>query len=187
MPPVALLHLVVVVPPITIVVPPVAVVVPPLPLMCRLSPCCPSPIAVAVPPVAVIVPPVAVVVPRRHAAHHLLCSLAANQRSWTKPRHSGVAHDVYMEQVPLDMRNGGRWCEYNDINDHDFVMSEIPWFCTVVDGSTLPNGSFVYIKSYVKPFLIAKTHPTPTNTPQQPFVTSTMVENIEYDIGAQAN
>ena len=92
-----------------------------------------------------------------------------------------------MELVPLDMRNGGRWCEYNDINDHDFVMSEIPWFCTVVDGSTLPNGSFVYIKSYVKPFLIAKTHPTPTNTPQQPFVTSTTVKNIEYDIGAPAN
>ena len=35
------------------------------------------------------------------------------------------------------------------------------------------------IKSYVKPFLVAKAHPT--NTPQQPFVTSTMVENIEYD------
>ena len=41
------------------------------------------------------------------------------------------------------------------------------------------------IKSYVKPYLVAKTHPT--NTPQQPFVTSTMVENIEYDIGAIAN
>ncbi len=41
------------------------------------------------------------------------------------------------------------------------------------------------IKSYVKPFLVAKTHPT--NTPQQPLWTSTMVENIEYDIGAQAN
>jgi hypothetical protein len=46
---------------------------------------------------------------------------------------------------------------------------------------------YLNIKSYVKPFLVAKTHPT--NTPQQPFVfvTSTMVKNIEYDIGAQAN
>ena len=31
-------------------------------------------------------------------------------------------------------------------------------------------------KSYVKPFLIAKTHPT--NNPQLPYVLSTMVENI---------
>jgi hypothetical protein len=30
-------------------------------------------------------------------------------------------------------------------------------------------------------------HPTNTPNSQQPFVTSTMVENIEYDIGAIAN
>jgi hypothetical protein len=52
-------------------------------LSCRLSPCCPLP-----------VPPVAVVVPRRRAARRLLCSLAANRRNWTLPRHSGIAHDV---------------------------------------------------------------------------------------------
>jgi hypothetical protein len=72
-----------------------------------------------------------------------LCSFAANWRNWTKPRHSGVAHDVYMEQVPLDMQNRGQQCEYNDINDNDVVMSVIPWLCTVVDGSTLPHGSLI--------------------------------------------
>jgi hypothetical protein len=48
-----------------------------------------------------------------------------------------------MERVPLDMQNGGRRCEYNDINDHDVVMSEIPWLCAVVDGSTSPYGSLI--------------------------------------------
>ena len=43
------------------------------------------------------------------------------------------------------------------------------------------------MKSYVKPLLVAKKHPTNTPNSQQPFVTSTMVENIEYDIGAIAN
>ena len=64
-------------------------------------------VAVMVPPVAVVMPPVAVVVPRSRAARCLLCSLAANRRKWTLPRHSGVAHDVYMERVPLDVPNGG--------------------------------------------------------------------------------
>jgi hypothetical protein len=50
-----------------------------------------------------------------------------------------------MEQVPLDVPNGGRRCEYNDINDHDVDMSEIPWLCAVVDGSTLPYGSLLLI------------------------------------------
>ena len=52
---------------------------------------------------------------------------------------------MYVERVPMDVPNGGRRCEYNDINDHDHdvVMSEIPWLCTVVDGSTLPYGSLV--------------------------------------------
>jgi len=113
-PPVALLHLAVIVPPITIGVPPVAIVVPPVavvvPHVALLLPAVVV-LSVIVPPVAVVVPPIAVVVPRCRAAHHLLCSLAANWRNWTKPRHSGIAHDVYMERVPLDMRNGGRRCE----------------------------------------------------------------------------
>ena len=71
----------VVMPPVAVVVPPVALVVPPVTLL----------------PLAVVQPPVAIIVPRRRAAHRLLCSLAANRRNWTLPRHSGVAHDVYME------------------------------------------------------------------------------------------
>jgi hypothetical protein len=43
----------------------------------------------------------------------------------------------------LDVPNGGRQCEYNNINDHDVVMSEIPWLCAVVNGSTLPHGRLV--------------------------------------------
>jgi hypothetical protein len=50
-----------------------------------------------------------------------------------------------MERVPLDVPNGGRLCEYNDINDHDVVMSEIPWLYTVVDGSTLPYDNLILI------------------------------------------
>jgi len=38
--------------------------------------------------------------------------------------HIGIAHYVKMEHVPLDVPNGGQWCEYDDINDHDVVMSE---------------------------------------------------------------
>jgi hypothetical protein len=41
------------------------------------------------------------------------------------------------------------------------------------------------IKSYVKPFLVAK-H-TPQTPPNSHLWTSTMVKNIEYDIGAQSN
>ena len=67
----------------------------------------------------------------------------ANQRNWIEPRHSGVAHDVYMEHVPLDVPNGGQRCEYYDINAHVVVMLEIPWLHTVVDGSTLPHGSLI--------------------------------------------
>jgi hypothetical protein len=149
-----MLHIALVVLTVTTVMPPVTVVVL---LPCRMSPCCPlpsfcrfvvPPIAVVMPtvallPVAVVVPPVAVVLPRCHAAHHHLCSLAANWRNCTKPRHSGVAHDAYMERLPLDMQNEGRRCEYNDINDHDVVMSEIPWLCAVVDGSTLPYSILI--------------------------------------------
>ena len=101
--------------PLAVAVPPVAVVVQRrrATLSCRLSPssaCClsPSSCRVAEPPVAVVVSPVAllplaivvspvaVVVPRHRAARRLLCSLAANRRNWTLPRHSGVAHDVYI-------------------------------------------------------------------------------------------
>jgi hypothetical protein len=72
--PAALLPLAVVMPPV--VVPLVAIVLPPVALM---------PLTVVVPPVTV-----AVFVLHYHADHRLLCSLAANQRNWTKPRHSGV-------------------------------------------------------------------------------------------------
>jgi hypothetical protein len=50
-----------------------------------------------------------------------------------------------MERVPLplDAPNGGRQCGYNDTNDHDVVMSEIPWLCAVVDGSTLPYSRLI--------------------------------------------
>jgi hypothetical protein len=41
-------------------------------------------------------------VPCCRAARRLLCSLVANRRNWTLPRHSGIAHDVNMERVPLD-------------------------------------------------------------------------------------
>jgi hypothetical protein len=45
----------------------------------------------------------------------------------------------------LDVPNGGQQCKYDDINDHDVVMSEIPWLCAVVDGSTLLYGSLKLI------------------------------------------
>ncbi len=90
-----------------------------------------------------------------------LCSLAANRRNWTEARHSGITHDVYIERVPLDMRNEGQWCEYNDINDHDVVMSEIPWLCVVVYESTLPYGSLI-----LNPTL--NSFSSPKHTPQTP-------------------
>ncbi len=66
--------------------------------------------------------------------------MAANRRSWIKPRHSNVNHDVWMECVPLDLLNGGRLCKYDDINVHDVIMLEIPWLCAVVVGSTALYG-----------------------------------------------
>jgi len=60
------------------------------------------------------------------------------------------------------------------MNVHDVVMSEIPWLCTVVDGSTLAYGTLL-LNPMLNPFLSPK-H-TPQTFPQQPFVTSTMVEN----------
>jgi len=48
-----------------------------------------------------------------------------------------------MELVPLDVPNGGWQCEYDDINVHDVVMSEIPWLCAVVDGSNLAYSSLL--------------------------------------------
>jgi hypothetical protein len=71
----------------------------------------------------------------------VLCSLEAFRRNWTKSRHGGVTHDIWMERVPLDVPYGGRRCEYDDINVHDVVMLETPWLCAVVDGSTLSFGS----------------------------------------------
>jgi hypothetical protein len=38
-----------------------------------------------------------------------------------------------------------------------------------------------YVKPFLDPFSLPKQHPQP------PFVILTMVENIKYDIGAQAN
>jgi hypothetical protein len=58
-----------------------------------------------------------------------------------------------MERVPLDGPNGGRQCEYDDINVSDVVMLEIPWLVSGVVGSTLSYGSLILI------FLVAKTTP----------------------------
>jgi hypothetical protein len=92
-----------------------------------------------------------------------------------------------MERVPLDVPSGGRRGESNNIKDHDVVMSEIPWLCTVVDGSTLLYGSQILIPTQ-NSFLTLPRRRNNTQHPQPPlFVTSTMVENIKYDIGAQAN
>ena len=41
-----------------------------------------------------------------------------------------------MERMPLDGPNRGHWCEYNDTNVYDVVMSEIPWFVSGEVGST---------------------------------------------------
>jgi hypothetical protein len=105
----------------------------------------------------------------------LLCSLAANWRNWTKPRHIRVANDVLMEHVPLDVPNGGRWCDYNGINVHGVIMFGIPWLCTVVDGSTLPFVSLISNPAQ-NPFSTPKRTPHPPH--KRPFETSTMVENI---------
>ena len=111
----------------------------------------------------IVVPPITIVVLRRHAAHRMLCSLEANWRNWTEPRHSGVAHDVYLG-VPLDVPNGGWQCEYKDINDHDVVMSEIPWLCAVVDESTLPYAWLILNPTW-NPFSSQKHTPqTPPNS-----------------------
>jgi len=80
---------------------------------------------------AIVISVVAVApTPSSSASFHesFLCTLAANRRNRTKPRHSGVTHDVLMKCVPpLDVTNWGRWCEHTDINvHHDFIMSEIP-------------------------------------------------------------
>jgi hypothetical protein len=88
--------------------------------------------------------------------------------------HSGVAHDVYMERVPLDVPNGGQQCKYDDINVHDVVMSEIPWLRAVVDGKSLLYECLILIPT-LNPFSSPKHTPQPP--PKQPFVTSTMVEN----------
>ncbi len=55
---------------------------------------------------------------------------------FVEPRQIDVNHDVWMERMPLDGPNGGHWCEYNDINVYDVVMSEIPWFVSGEVGST---------------------------------------------------
>ena len=54
----------------------------------------------------VVMPPITIVVLCCRAARRMLCSLEANWRNRTQPRHSGVAHDVYLG-VPLDVPNGG--------------------------------------------------------------------------------
>ncbi len=37
----------------------------------------------------------------------------------------------------MDVPKGSRWCEYNDINVHNVIMSKIPWLRMVVDESNL--------------------------------------------------
>ena len=101
--------------------------------------------------------------------------MAANWRNWTKPRHSGVAHDIWMEHGPLDVPYGGGQCEYDNINVNDVIMLEIPWLWAVVDGSTLPGGRIILNPTF-NPFSLPKHTLQPP--PKQPFVTSTMVENI---------
>ncbi len=88
-----------------------------------------------------------------------------------------------MEWVLLDVPNGGQQCKYQDINVHDVVMSELPWLHGC--GWKYLTPRLLHMKSYVKPFLVVKTHLT--TTPQPPFVPSMMVKNIEYDIEAPAN
>ncbi len=66
-----------------------------------------------------------------------------------------------MECMPLDVLNRGQQCEYNGINVHDVIMLEISWLCMVVDGSTLPCGSFI-LSPTLNPFLSPKQHPTTT-------------------------
>ncbi len=43
-----------------------------------------------------------------------------------------------MELVPLDVPNGGRRCEYKDINDHNVVMLEITVICHGIGGKDIP-------------------------------------------------
>ncbi len=58
---------------------------------------------------------------------------------------------MYMELMQLDVPKGGRQCEYDDINVHDVVMSEIPWLCAAVDGSNLAYSSLL-INPTLNPF-----------------------------------
>ena len=75
-------------------------------------------------------------------------------------------------------------CEYDDIDVLDVVMLEIPWLRAAVNGSNLPYGSSI-LNPTLNPFSSPK-H-TPQLPPKQQFVTSSMVQNIAYYIGAQAN
>ncbi len=45
----------------------------------------------------------------------LSCSLMANRRSWTKPRHRDIAHGMQMAPLPLDWPCGGRRHWHDDI------------------------------------------------------------------------
>ncbi len=64
--------------------------------------------------------------------------------------------------MPLHVPNGGRKCEYNDINVHDIIISKIPWLCMVVEGSTLPCSGLIFNPTW-NPFLL------PKHTPQLPY------------------
>jgi hypothetical protein len=57
----------------------------------------------------------------------------------------------------LDVPNGGRQCEYDDINVHDVVMSEKPWLCAVVDGSKLTYSSLL-LNPTLNPFSTLSHH-----------------------------
>jgi len=79
-----------------------------------------------------------------------------------------------MELVPLDVPNGGRQCEYDDINVHDVIMSEIPWLCAVADGSNLAYSNLL-LNPMLTLFSTLSHRRINTHNPQ--FVTSTMVKN----------
>ena len=81
-----------------------------------------------------------------------------------------------MERVLLLVPNRGQQCEYNNINVHDGYVRlwmEVP-YPTVALYEILHETLF-------------HCQNTPHNQPPSPFVKSTVVKNIENDIGTQTN
>jgi hypothetical protein len=48
--------------------------------------------------------------------------------NWTKPRHIGIDHDVWMERVPLDGPKRGPMALIWRPHVNDAVVFVIPWF-----------------------------------------------------------